>query len=269
MTQLAKTTENLMAEWQAVAPQPLNQTNFNKISIDNSETIDVEGETKINENFGCFFAEKDGIKTNIDITKAEFFPAVQRTQVKAPYDNATKTSEYFCREVDDLSLIKVIRTADKEVVAEGSFFDLREKYQLRTKEVLYVFYEGDYYRWVLTAGGWQNVKVLTEMIRKAAAPILFRISKIEKQRSSDGKAFNSVDFELVQKMTEAEDIKEAIEHVKNVKKFLGDYYDEIEKEKSEAEKSFDKQAGEPMKEIDKLFPKIDYESKIKPADLPF
>lgn len=222
--------ESVLAEWSAVAPQTTTKRKYNKIVVCNTETIkDEQGNKMINPDFGKLFAEKEGERTLLDIKEAEFFPALIRTQVNAPFDIVTKLSDFFVLETDDLNFIQVFDSKTKKIVDEGNYFDLRVKYQLKTTKVIYVYLGEDCYRWKLAVGGYEIADKLIEMIKKEKTPVLFKVKSItEKEGSSN--SYNELDFEISKKITNKEEIYGYIEKVKKVKELLKKYYTEKEEE---------------------------------------
>jgi hypothetical protein len=190
-------TKELANEWDKLRPKA-DKPLINSIFVDNTKVFGENHEQagEINPDFGKLFCEdEEGVK-EVDITKAQFFPIKTRIKVNSKWIKAEERTEYYTEEVDDLNHI-VVRSHDKEEeLATGSFFDLREKFNLKTNDVFYVWYNNRFYRWVMKVGGYKVVKALKKTVFKEPAPHCFKVSKINPRSGEGGIWFNEFEFAL-------------------------------------------------------------------------
>jgi hypothetical protein len=213
----AVTDQALLDEWEAMRPKPEQRSQFNEIYIDNKKNTE-DGE--LNPCFGKIFARTAEEEHEVDISVANFFPVKYRVQVNSVWDEAANKSDYFCREVDDLSYIEVIDSSTKEVVATGSFFDLRKEYQLSTTDIFYVAYAGQVYRWRMKVGGYEIVNSLKKSLSKISHPTCFKVKSITPTSKANGATwFNTVEFELGEKI----DVKLALELIEQLNEAINAY----------------------------------------------
>lgn len=185
--------EELEAIWAQEKIQKEGQQ-FNEITLDNQKFDDDD---KPRENYGKLFATlSTGETKEIDIKTAEFYPVAIRVQILSKYDEAEKKGEYLTPEIDNLRdefEIVSVEGDERVVVASGDFWTLRSKYNLSTKDVFYVYLDGDFYRWRMSVGDFKVSKALKKMIGASPKPITFKVTKVEDVKK-DNTRFNLLTF---------------------------------------------------------------------------
>lgn len=201
---------------------------YNTIRFINSAMVDKTPEElekdpkgskkKPNPDYGKLFAEKQGESVEIDMSKAEFYVARQRVHITCNEMIETergKASKYWCRESDDGFFVEV-NDRDGNVVASGAYRDLKADYSLKWNNVIYVYYEGDVYRWKLsTAHDWFGI---SKTLGKNPAQTI-RVASCEEDTSGSF-PYYKLSFEIASPF----DADKAVEISSQVAAMLNEYY---------------------------------------------
>jgi len=159
---LAVSDEELRKEFsEGYAPKRV-WPNRNRIRLDNERLQDDE----INDGFGCLFVEGHDVDdseegfTNfsrkLDFKKTQLFVLKVRQKIRGPWDDVERKFKYEAEEVGDRDPIEVVDSEGNEIYTGFYNKEMREKYNLSWKAVLYVCLveEGKIlprrYRWELT-----------------------------------------------------------------------------------------------------------------------
>ena len=227
MSELAKTDEQMLKEWQArhnSSPKP----KVNSIYLDNKKLSDDGKE--INKDFGKLFAvsweDEYETKEEIDIKKAEFFVAKVRVQVRTAKSDAEGKPLYWAREVDDTNLNTItLYDQDNQFVEEGTYSALKPKYDLKYTNATYVTYNGKVYRWVISGAHFESWFPVKNKVMKS--PYTIKVKSI-KEMTTGTVHYNAIDFEL----GEPYPIAEAIKVLDQIDATLAEYYRGVEAKKA-------------------------------------
>lgn len=149
----------------------------NRIVLDNGK---YGKDDKLNPNFGKILAYSydDGQETVRQIsTGEEFYPIMSRVQIMSQF--VENKPQYLIKEVDQGLPIEVLNPETKEVLFSGSYQDAKEEFNLKYKQVVYAYYEGKTYRWLLGGGDTRNTYFeVSNAIRQLKQPRYIKIDEI-------------------------------------------------------------------------------------------
>lgn len=230
MSELAKTDEQMLKEWQArhnSSPKP----KVNTIYLDNKK-LSEDGK-EINKDFGKLFAvsweDEYETKEEIDIKKAEFFVAKVRVQVRSSKADAEGKALFWAREVDDTNLNTItVYGQDNQFVEEGYYAELKPKYDLKYTNAVYVVYQDKVYRWIISGAHFETWFPIKNKVVKA--PYTIKVAAI-KPAVNGTVHYNVIDFALGNPYP----IAEAIKVLDSIDATLAEYYRGIEAKKAIAE----------------------------------
>jgi len=205
-TELSTVDPEKLAKWRALSGQRA-KSRVSEIKLD-QQKLDKEG--NLNQNFGKLYAiryfedpEAEGglraDKQEVDFKTARFFSALQRVQPKSKKLDADNKPKFWCREISDANeLIELHSTEDKEFLVTGLYRELKEEYMLSWNEVLYVLFEGNVYRWLLSPSQREGVWKLKKDLNKIGAPMWFKLGKTEVVKSEANVFYNVLSFEVAE-----------------------------------------------------------------------
>lgn len=203
-----------------------------------------------NPDFGKLFAvryeldlngEAKEIKTEIDIKKDSFFCLKQRVQIKCgKNDKTTGKPLYWAREVDMAEDYIELHDQTGEVVATDMYRNLKEKYDLKFNQALYIYFKGFVYRW--TIGGsnlsaWFTMSKLINGALKQGRLITFKVAAIEEQQAEMNGQKAPIFFNVLTFATGEEDFnpETAIKILDQVDATLAKYYSKIKEDQKAKE----------------------------------
>lgn len=210
--------ENLLQQWQDMQIKTAKKGHNILKLINNSRDPD----------YGKFIAIRYELDTEVlketwkevqevvDLSKAEFFPVKCRTQVISPF--ADNKPLYRIEESDDSWT--VLKDAEGNLIEEGMFSDLKEKYKLKYSQSVYCFYNGVAYKMIIKGG--MNISSWFKVWSKISKqPQTFRIIRMPEEAAGTNVYYPLV-FELTGNTVE---LPEAIKMAQQVNQALAEYYE--------------------------------------------
>lgn len=225
--QLVNAEEALLQEWQESQIKIAKKGHNTLKLINDSKDVD----------YGKFFAIRYELDTDapkeswkevreeLDLSKAEFFPVKCRTQVMSPFvDNKPL---YRIDETDDSFI--TLKDVDGNVVVEGMYPELKEKYKLKYSQSAYCFYNGVGYKLIIkgkdTLGSW--FKVWSKIAKKPQTMKIIRMP----EAAAGTNVFYPIVFDLTGNMVE---LKDAVPLMRQIDAQLAKYYEDKARKLEEA-----------------------------------